>query len=157
MGLISSLGKRPSRLHSSMMGMRLSSMNLRVLSRTSRSSSLSSASNSMKSTPLNLMAMSSLSGGRFAGGTISEGSRRRRARSNHRVSVFWADPQPNELVPPLDFKPLVSAAIQFPERPPPKNLSSTNEQRGESAQATHSKQLVLDVGLLSLIIKIITL
>src|SRR5271157_4449354 len=57
MGLISSLGKRPSRLHSSMMGMRFSSMNLRVLSRTSRSSPLSSVSNSMKSTPLNLIAM----------------------------------------------------------------------------------------------------
>src|SRR5271166_4295127 len=68
MGLISSLGKRPSRLHSSMMGMRLSSMNLRVLSRTSRSSSLSSVSSSMKSTPLNLMAMPPLAGGRFAGG-----------------------------------------------------------------------------------------
>src|SRR5271157_2340994 len=57
MGLISSLGKRPSRLHSSMIGMRFSSMNLRVLSRTSRSSSPSSVSNSMKSTPLNLIAM----------------------------------------------------------------------------------------------------
>src|SRR5271157_3347751 len=71
MGLISSLGKRPSRLHSSMMGMRFSSMNLRVLSRTSRSSSPSSVSNSMKSTPLNLIAMPSLAGGRFAGGTDS--------------------------------------------------------------------------------------
>ncbi len=60
MGLISSLGKRPSRLHCSMMGMRFSSMNLRVLSRTSRSSSLSSVSNSMKSTPLNLIAISIL-------------------------------------------------------------------------------------------------
>src|ERR1700690_868315 len=56
MGLTSSRGKRPARLHSSMMGMRLSSMNWRVVSRTRRSSSVSSESNWMKSTPRNLMA-----------------------------------------------------------------------------------------------------
>src|SRR5271166_4322479 len=66
MGLISSLGKRPSRLHCSMMGMRFSSMNLRVLSRTRRSSSVSSVSNSMKSTPLNFSAILVLSDGNFA-------------------------------------------------------------------------------------------
>src|SRR5215469_3748166 len=54
MGVMSSLGKRPSRLHCSMMGMRFSSMNLRVLSRTNRSSSESRESKSMKSTFLNL-------------------------------------------------------------------------------------------------------
>src|SRR6185312_15959551 len=58
MGLTSSLGKRPARLHSSMMGMRLSSMNFRVVSRTRRSSSVSRESNSRKSTPRNLMAIS---------------------------------------------------------------------------------------------------
>src|SRR6476620_9721031 len=58
MGFTSSLGKRPARLHSSMMGMRLSSMNLRVVSRTRRSSSVSKESNSRKSTPRNLMAIS---------------------------------------------------------------------------------------------------
>src|SRR5712671_2181854 len=56
MGLTSSRGKRPARLHSSMIGMRLSSMNLRVVSRTSNSSSVSRESNWMKSTPRNLMA-----------------------------------------------------------------------------------------------------
>src|SRR6266700_8324303 len=62
MGLTSSRGKRPARLHSSMMGTRLSSINFRVVSRTRRSSSLSSESKSIKSTPLNLMAdMESLS------------------------------------------------------------------------------------------------
>src|SRR3954453_2724697 len=60
MGLTSSLGKRPARLHSSMMGMRLSSMNLRVVSRTRRSSSVSRESNSRKSTPRNLMAITFL-------------------------------------------------------------------------------------------------
>src|SRR5882757_2582401 len=58
MGLTSSFGNRPARLHSSMMGMRLSSINLRVVSRTRRSSSVSRESNSRKSTPRNLMAMS---------------------------------------------------------------------------------------------------
>src|SRR4029077_18749283 len=58
MGFTSSLGKRPARLHSSMMGMRLSSINLRVVSRTRRSSSVSKESNSRKSTPRNLMAIS---------------------------------------------------------------------------------------------------
>src|SRR5207248_11621117 len=57
MGLTSSRGKRPARLHSSMMGIKLSSMNLRAVSRTNRSSSLSRESNSRKSTPRNLMAM----------------------------------------------------------------------------------------------------
>src|ERR1700734_448486 len=56
MGLTSSRGKRPARLHSSIIGIRLSSMNWRVVSRTSRSSSVSSESNWMKSTPRNLMA-----------------------------------------------------------------------------------------------------
>src|ERR1035441_2594898 len=56
MGLTSSRGKRPARLHSSMIGTRLSSMNLRVVSRTRRSSSLSRESKAMKSTPRNLMA-----------------------------------------------------------------------------------------------------
>src|SRR6185437_3583856 len=54
MGFTSSRGKRPARLHSSIMGTRLSSMNFRVLSRTRRSSSESKESNSMKSTFLNL-------------------------------------------------------------------------------------------------------
>src|SRR5579859_560132 len=54
MGLTSSRGKRPSRLHSSMIGMRFSSMKRRAVSRTRRSSSVSRESNSMKSTPLNL-------------------------------------------------------------------------------------------------------
>src|SRR6476660_8487798 len=58
MGFTSSLGKRPARLHSSMMGMRLSSINLRVVSRTRRSSSVSKESNSRKSTPRNLIAIS---------------------------------------------------------------------------------------------------
>src|SRR5215469_7402842 len=57
MGLMSSRGKRPSRLHCSMMGIRFSSMKRRVLSRTRRSSSERSVSISRKSTPLNLMAM----------------------------------------------------------------------------------------------------
>src|ERR1700693_6170952 len=56
MGFTSSRGKRPARLHSSIMGMRLSSMNLRAVSRTRHSSSESRLSNSMKSTPRNLMA-----------------------------------------------------------------------------------------------------
>src|SRR5580698_1438154 len=56
MGLTSSRGKRPARLHSSMMGTRLSSMNWRVVLRTRRSSSVSSESKWMKSTPRNLMA-----------------------------------------------------------------------------------------------------
>src|ERR1700683_4576536 len=56
MGLTSSRGKRPARLHASMMGTRLSSINLRAVSRTRRSSSFSNESNSMKSTPRNLMA-----------------------------------------------------------------------------------------------------
>src|SRR5438874_9419824 len=53
-GFTSSRGKRPSRLHSSMIGTRLSSINFRVLSRTRRSSSENSESSSRKSTPLNL-------------------------------------------------------------------------------------------------------
>src|ERR1700737_4382073 len=57
MGFTSSFGKRPARLHSSMMGIRLSSINLRAVSRTRRSSSVSSESNSRKSTPRNLMAI----------------------------------------------------------------------------------------------------
>src|SRR5580698_2832975 len=57
MGLTSSRGKRPARLHSSMMGMRLSSMNLRAVSRTRSSSSVSSASKPMKSTPRNFRDM----------------------------------------------------------------------------------------------------
>src|SRR5262249_34148860 len=60
MGLTSSRGKWPARLHSSMIGMRLSSMNLRAVSRTRRSSSDSNVSKSMKSTPRNLMAMKKL-------------------------------------------------------------------------------------------------
>src|SRR6476661_662457 len=56
-GLTSSRGKRPARLPSSMMGMRLSSMNLRAVSRTRRSSSVRSVSKSMKSTPRNFMAI----------------------------------------------------------------------------------------------------
>src|SRR5215469_1648560 len=56
MGLINSLGKRPARLHSSMMGIRLSSMNWRVVWRTRRSSSVNSESYWRKSTPRNLMA-----------------------------------------------------------------------------------------------------
>src|SRR5258708_22543864 len=58
MGLTSSFGNRPARLQSSMMGMRLSSMNLRVVSRTRRPSSVSKESTSRKSTPRNLMAIS---------------------------------------------------------------------------------------------------
>src|SRR5947209_7270339 len=54
MGLTNSRGKRPSRLHCSIIGTRLSSIKRREVSRTSRSSSESSESNSMKSTPLNL-------------------------------------------------------------------------------------------------------
>src|SRR3954468_16176295 len=57
MGLMSSLGKRPSRLQGSMMGMTSFSMNLRVESRTRRSSSESRVSNSIKSTPLNFNAI----------------------------------------------------------------------------------------------------
>src|SRR5258708_7343998 len=57
MGATSSRGKRPSRLHCSMMGIRLSSMNWRAVSRERRSSSLSSESKPRKSTPLNLKAM----------------------------------------------------------------------------------------------------
>src|SRR5450631_3489842 len=57
MGLTSSRGNRPARLHSSMMGMRLSSMNLRAVSRTRRSSSVSRVSKAMKSTPRNFRAM----------------------------------------------------------------------------------------------------
>src|SRR5579862_1177400 len=57
MGLTNSRGKRPARLHSSIIGIRLSSINLREVSRTSRSSSLSSASNWMKSTPRNFRDM----------------------------------------------------------------------------------------------------
>src|SRR5216684_1011427 len=56
MGFTSSRGKRPARLHSSMIGTRLSSMKLRAVSRTRRSSSFSNASKPMKSTPRNLMA-----------------------------------------------------------------------------------------------------
>src|SRR5579863_7261466 len=56
MGLTSSRGNRPARLHSSIMGTRLSSMNWRVVSRTRRSSSVSSESNWIKSTPRNLIA-----------------------------------------------------------------------------------------------------
>src|SRR5208283_1513543 len=88
MGLISSFGKRPSRLHSSIMGIRLSSMNLRVLSRTRRSSSLSNVSSSMKSTPLNLMAMPPLAGGRFAGGQTLEVIRQQRAWSNLKLPLM---------------------------------------------------------------------
>src|SRR5437660_7027979 len=72
MGLTNSRGKRPSRLHSSMMGMRLSSMNLRVLSRTRRSSSDSSESNSMKSTPLNLKGGIRISLGAAVGGSNAD-------------------------------------------------------------------------------------
>src|SRR3954466_15664079 len=54
---MSSLGKRPSRLQGSMMGMTSFSMNLRVESRTRRSSSESRESNSIKSTPLNFNAI----------------------------------------------------------------------------------------------------
>src|SRR3984893_18730185 len=57
MGLTSSRGKWPARLHSSMMGISLSSMNFRVVSRTRRSSSVSKESNSRKSTPRNLIAI----------------------------------------------------------------------------------------------------
>src|SRR3954463_11908249 len=57
MGLMSSLGKRPSRLQGSMMGTTSFSMNLRVESRTRRSSSESRESNSIKSTPLNFNAI----------------------------------------------------------------------------------------------------
>src|SRR6266851_4932354 len=57
MGLTSSRGKRPARLHSSMMGIRLSSMNLRAVSRTRRSSSVRRVSNAMKSTPRNFRAI----------------------------------------------------------------------------------------------------
>src|SRR5271170_8290602 len=57
MGLTNSLGKRPARLHSSMMGMRLSSMNLREVSRTRSSSSVRRASKPMKSTPRNFRDM----------------------------------------------------------------------------------------------------
>src|SRR5258708_25984965 len=56
MGFASSRGNRPARLHSSMIGTRLSSMKLRAVSRTRRSSSFSNASKPMKSTPRNLMA-----------------------------------------------------------------------------------------------------
>src|SRR5258705_6268290 len=55
-GLTSSRGKRPARLHSSMIGTRLSSMNLRAVSRNKRSSSESSPSESMESTPRKLIA-----------------------------------------------------------------------------------------------------
>src|SRR5271163_389082 len=73
MGLTSSRGKRPARLHSSMMGTRLSSMNLRVVSRTRRSSSVRSESNWMKSTPRNLMAgMMNLLGGQTYDGSRGE-------------------------------------------------------------------------------------
>src|SRR5215470_5709508 len=51
MGVTSSRGKRPARLHSSMIGTRFSSINLRVVSRTSFSSSVSRESYWMKSTP----------------------------------------------------------------------------------------------------------
>src|SRR5947209_4481925 len=54
MGRTNSRRKRPSRLHCSMIGIRFSSINFRVLSRTSRSSGLRRESNSIKSTPLNL-------------------------------------------------------------------------------------------------------
>src|SRR5258708_27947130 len=54
MGLTNSRGNRPSRLHCSMIGTRLSSIKRRAVSRTRRSSSVSRESNSMKSTPLNL-------------------------------------------------------------------------------------------------------
>src|SRR6266849_1430260 len=57
MGLTSSRGKRPARLHSSMMGIRLSSMNLRAVSRTRRSSSVRRVSKAMKSTPRNFRAI----------------------------------------------------------------------------------------------------
>src|SRR5580692_7884496 len=56
MGLTNSRGKRPARLHSSMIGTRFSSINLRAVSRTRRSSSLSNVSKFIKSTPRNLMA-----------------------------------------------------------------------------------------------------
>src|SRR5205085_6502273 len=71
-GLTNSRGKRPSRLHSSMMGTRLSSMNLRVLSRTRRSSSESSESNSMKLTPLNLKGGIRISLGAAVGGSNAD-------------------------------------------------------------------------------------
>src|SRR5215813_9038757 len=54
MGLTSSRGKRPTRLHCSMIGTRFASIIRRVVERTRRSSSESRESNSMKSTPLNL-------------------------------------------------------------------------------------------------------
>src|ERR1017187_2259256 len=57
LGFTSSRGKRPSRLHASMMGMRLSSIKERVVSRTKHSFSERSESNSMKSTPWNLNAI----------------------------------------------------------------------------------------------------
>src|SRR5271170_2173163 len=57
MGLTSSRGKRPSRLHCSMIGMRLSSMKSRAVLRVSSSSSESRLSNPRKSTPLNLNAI----------------------------------------------------------------------------------------------------
>src|SRR5258708_2873565 len=75
MGLTSSRGKRPARLHSSMMGMRLSSINWRVVSRTSRSSSVRSESNWMKSTPRNLIAgMMNLHGGQTYDGSRGTGA-----------------------------------------------------------------------------------
>src|SRR5271163_1782340 len=56
-GLTSSRGKRPSRLHCSMMGMRLSSMNSRAVLRVRSSSSVRRLSKLRKSTPLNLNAI----------------------------------------------------------------------------------------------------
>jgi len=91
MGLTSSRGKRPARLHSSMMGMRLSSMNLRVVSRTKRSSSESNESNWMKSTPRNLMAgmVNLLRGQTYEGSRGGEWGQRhtKRARQEHDNTV----------------------------------------------------------------------
>src|SRR5690348_9639952 len=98
MGFTSSRGKRPSRLHSSMIGMRFSSMNLRVLSRTSRSSSLSSMSYSMKSTPRNLMAMSfspvRLKGIR-AGANYHRTSPESESDSRFNRTVILSEPEPS--------------------------------------------------------------
>src|SRR5580658_1067974 len=90
MGLTSSRGKRPARLHSSMMGTRLSSMNLRVVSRTSRSSSVRSESNWMKSTPRNLMAgMKNLLAGQTYDGSRSKewGQRQHAAPQDRRHDI----------------------------------------------------------------------
>src|ERR1700722_12685866 len=76
MGFTNSRGKRPARLHSSIIGTRFSSMNLRAVSRTRRSSSLSKVSKSMKSTPRNLMA-----------GILSLSSQRRQTANGKLIKV----------------------------------------------------------------------